>query len=297
MNCVKKSEEDNSSKEKEISRLVNLLKVAEEEASATRVEEDRLKNSLKDAESEVIYLKEVLGEAKAESMRLKESAMDKESELQNILQENEELRTREAASLKKVEELSKLLEEALAKKRTEDNGELTDCENDYDMLPKVVEFSEQNGAREVKPMMELHPQQSEQPVKEKPHELNNVLNDVSVQTCTEVENLNGKLTENEKREKAGDNSTEGDFKMWESCKIEEKDFSPDGGPEQESFEEELDSKAEGGDNCDQNNGLSSTENRDNGGTSPSKQQSQKKKKPLLRKFGSLLKKKGTGNQK
>ncbi|KAL2556541.1 WEB family protein [Forsythia ovata] len=344
MNCVKKSEEDNSSKEKEISRLVNLLKVAEEEAcatrveedrlknslkdaeseviylkevlgeakaesmrlkesamdkeSATRVEEDRLKNSLKDAESEVIYLKEVLGEAKADSMRLKESAMDKESELQNILQENEELRTREAASLEKVDELSKLLEEALSKKQSEDNGELTDCENDYDMLPKVVEFSEQNGAREVKPMMELQSQQSEQPVKENPHELNNVLNDASVQTCAEVENLNGKLTKNEKREKECDNSTEGDFKMWESCKIEEKDFSPDGGgPEQESFEEELDSKAEGGDNCDQNNGLSSTENHDNGVTSPSKQQSQKKKKPLLRKFGSLLKKKGTGNQK
>ncbi|CAI9774246.1 unnamed protein product [Fraxinus pennsylvanica] len=297
IDCVKKSEEDSSSKEKEISRLVNLLKVADEEASATRVEENHLKNSLEDAESEVIYLKEVLGEAKAESMRLKESLMDKENELQNILQENEELRTREAASLEKVDELSKLLEEALAKKQAEDNGELTDCEKDYDVLPKVVEFSEQNGAREVKPMMELQPQQSEQPVMEKPRELNNVLNDIPVQTCTEVENSNGKLTENENREKEGDNSAEGDFNMWESCKIEEKDFSPDGGPEQESCEEELDSKTERGDNCDPINGLSSTENHDNGGTPPSKQQSQKKKKPLLRKFGSLLKKKGTGNQK
>ncbi|CAA2968047.1 WEB family At3g02930, chloroplastic-like [Olea europaea subsp. europaea] len=297
INCVKKSEEDSSSKEKEISRLVDLIKVAEDAASATRVE-DHLKNSLKDAEMEVIYLKEVLGEAKAESMRLKESLMDKENEWQNILQENEELRTREAASLKKVDELSKLLEEAFANKRqSEDNGELTDCEKDYDMLPKVVKFSEQNGAREVKPMMELQPQQSVQPVMEKPHELNNVLNDMSVQTCTNVENSNGKITENENRGKESDNSAEGDFKMWESCKIEEKDFSPHGGPEQESFEEELDSKTEGGDNCDPVNGLSSTENHDNGGTSPSKQPSQKKKKPLLRKFGSLLKKKGTGNQK
>ncbi|CAI9767788.1 unnamed protein product [Fraxinus pennsylvanica] len=296
INCVKRTEEDNSSKEKEISRFVNLLKVAEEAACASRVEEDRLKNSLKDAASEVIYLKEVLAEAKAESMTLKESVIDKENELQNILQENKELRSRDAASLEKVDELSKLLEEALAKNQSEDNGELTDCEKDYDVLPKVVEFSEQNGAREVKPMIELQPQQSEQPVKEKPHELNKDFNDISIHANPEVENLNVKLSENENREKEYDNSAEGNFKMWESCKIEEKDLSPDGGPEHESFEEELDSKTEGGDNCDQINGLLSTENHENGGTSPSKQKSQKKKH-LLRKFGSLLKKKGAGNQK
>ncbi|CAA2981791.1 WEB family At3g02930, chloroplastic-like [Olea europaea subsp. europaea] len=297
INCVKKTEDDNSSKEKEISRLVNSLKVAEEEACASRIEEDHLKNSLEEAASEVIYLKKVLGESKDESMRLKENVMDKENELQNILQENEELRSREAASIKKVDELSKLLEEALAKKQSEDNGGLTDCEKDYDMLPKVVEFSEQNGAREVKPMIELQPQQSEQPVKENPYELNKDFIDMSDQANKEVENLNGKLSEYENREKECDESAGGNFKMWESCKIEEKDFSPDGGPEHESFEEELDSKMEGGDNCDQINGSLSTENHENGGTSPSKQQSQKKKKPLLHKFGSLLKKKGTGNHK
>ncbi|KAL2545621.1 WEB family protein [Forsythia ovata] len=307
MKCVKQSEEENSSMEKEISRLANLLNVAKEEAFATKEEEDQLKISFKEAESEVIYLKEVLGEAKAESMRLKESLMDKENELQNILQENEELQIREAASLKKVEELSKLLEEALPKKCVDENGELTDSEKDYDMLPKVVEFSEQNGLLEfskqngmenVKPQMELQPQQKEQPVKEKPAEVNDVLNHESAQIATEVENMNGNLKDNGNNEKEDDDSADVDLKMWESCKIEEKDFSPEGGkPEQESFEEELDSKAEGGESYDQVNGLSSTENLDNGGSSPSKQQTQKKKKPLLRKFGSLLKKKGTTNQK
>ena len=53
----------------------------------------------------------------------------KRDELQNLIQENEELRCREATSQKKVDELSKLLEQAMTKKQTEENGELTNCEN------------------------------------------------------------------------------------------------------------------------------------------------------------------------
>ncbi|CAA2983507.1 WEB family At3g02930, chloroplastic-like [Olea europaea subsp. europaea] len=304
MESVKQSEEEISSMEKEIRRLVNLLHVANEEAFATKKEEDHLKISLKEAESEVIYLKEVLGEAKAESMRLKESLMDKENELQNILQENEELQIREAASLKKIEELSKLLEDL--PKRVNENGELTESEKDYDMLPKVVEFSEQsglvefskkNGTEDVKPKMELQPQQREQPVEEKLAEVNDVLNHESSQIATEVENMNGNSKDNENKVKEDDDSTNVDLKMWESCKIEEKDLSPQGGLEQESFEEEVDSKTDGGESYDQVNGLPSKENLNNAGSSPSKQQSQKKKKPLLHKFGNLLKKKGTTNQK
>ncbi|KAA8533455.1 hypothetical protein F0562_031111 [Nyssa sinensis] len=299
MNCLKQSEETNSSLEKEIQRLAGLLKKAEGEACATTEVGVQLKNTLKEAESEVIYLKEVLGESKAESMRLKESLLDKENELQSIVQENEEIRIREAASLKKVEDLSKLLEEAMTKKQIEENGELTDSEKDYDMLPKVVEFSEQNGdGREEKPKLDLPPQQCEQPVKENPREENNVLHDEAVQTgSAKVEDLNGKSQENESKEKDEDDSVDVDIKMWETCKIGEKDFSPEREPEQESFEEELDSKVEGGESFNRINGLSSTENVDNGGSSPSKQQNLKKKKPLLRKFGNLLKKKGTNNQK
>ncbi|GLT72766.1 hypothetical protein SLA2020_446700 [Shorea laevis] len=86
--------------------------------------------------------------------------------------------------------------------------------------------------------------------------------------------------------------------MWESCKIEKKEFSPDREAEQESLEEEVDSKVEAGESFDQINGVSSTENIDEGGSPPSKQQQpKKKKKPLLGKFGSLLKKKSASNQK
>nr|XP_016511979.1 PREDICTED: WEB family protein At3g02930, chloroplastic-like [Nicotiana tabacum] len=295
MNCVKKTEEENSSREKEINRLVNLLKEAEQEASF-KEEAAQLKNSLNEAESEVTYLKEVLGEAKGESMKLKESLLDKENEVQNILQENEELHSREAESLKKVEELSKSLKEALAKKESEENGELSESEKDYDMLPKVVEFSEQNGGGILeKPKIEVMPHQSEQSTEAKSEEVNITLRDEAVvETLAEVEKPNGELTGNEHKEKEDDDSAEGEFKMWESCKIGDKDFSP----ERETVqEEESESKTDVGESFDQVNGVPSAENPENGGTSPTKPQSQKKKKPLLHKFGSLLKKKGTSSQK
>lgn len=301
MNSIKKSEEEKSSVESEINRLVNLLKMAEQEACATREEEERWKNSFKEAESEAIYLKEVLGEAKAESMRLKEGLMDRENELQSILQENDELRKREASSLKKIEELSKLLEEAPAKKQGEENGELTDSEKDYDMLPKVVEFYEQNGTGEVKPTVESQHQEPELPAPAKEttlHEVHDVINDEFVQTPSKTENSNGRVKENE-LEKDKEDATEVDLKMWDSCNIEEKDYSPERETEQESFEDEVEHKAEGADSHEheQANGQS-TDGLDNGGSSPTKQNSlKKKKKPLLHKFGNLLKKKGTTNQK
>ncbi|XP_027067314.2 WEB family protein At3g02930, chloroplastic-like isoform X1 [Coffea arabica] len=298
MTSLKKIEEVNSSREKEISRLVTLHKAAEDEAGANKEEEIRLKTLLREAESEVSYLKEVLGEAKAESMSLKESLLDKENEFQNILQENEELRNSEAACQMKVAELSKLLEEALAKKQAEENGELTDSEKDYDMLPKVVEFSEQNGGgSQEKPKMELSTQQSEHHLEEHLPELEKLSHDDALQTGAEKDVLNGRPKENENKDKEDDDSVEADSKMWESYKVGEKDFSPEGDAEQESIEEDLESKADGSEGNDQANGLPSKENFDDSGSSPTKQQGQKKKKALLRKFGSLLKKKGTSNQK
>jgi chromosome segregation ATPase len=298
-NYLRKSEEENSSLEKEIDRLVNLLTHTEEEACGMRDEEAHLKDSLKEVEAEVISLQEALGEARVESMKLKESLLDKENEFQNIFQENEELRTKEASLHKKVEELSKLLEEAMAKKQVEENGELTDSEKDYDLLPKVVEFSEENGhVREEKPTMELPLQLSNELNTENAQEqINGATNKAAQMDAHKLENVNGNPKEDESKEKE-DDSVEVEFKMWESCKIEKKEFSPERETEHESsFEDEADSKVDGGESFDQINGLSSTENVDDGGSSPSKQQQQKKKKPLLRKFSNLLKKKGTSNQK
>jgi histidinol phosphatase-like enzyme len=274
--------------------LENLLKEAQGDAHSTEEEKAQLKNTLKEAESEVIYLQEVLGEAKAESMKLKESLIDKESELHSVVTENEELRTREAASLKQIDELSKLLEEASHQKQAEENGEISDSEKDYDMLPKVVEFSEQNGdGREYG--LEVDLPSHEEAVKEIHQMEKNNSSDVEVQTDNaKVENANGNPKDSDSKEKEDEDAVEVDLKMWDSYKVGEKDLSPDREQEQQSVDEDIDSKVEGVETDDQENGVSSAENMGNGGSSPSKEEPhQKKKKPLLRKFGSLLKRKSS----
>ncbi|KAL8127624.1 WEB family protein At3g02930, chloroplastic-like [Apium graveolens] len=297
MDCLNKSEEESSSMTKEVSKLVMSLKEAESEASEAKEEQVQLKNTLAEADSEIKYLKELLGEAKAESMKLKESLMDKENELQNVIEENEELQSKESASLNKVKELSKLLEEATIRKQAEENGDLTDSEKDYDMLPKVVEFSEQNGHRkEENTKLEL--QHIPELVKEIPLEESNVLYVKTVDSDAETMDLDEKPKGDESKEKDSDNSVEVEFKMWESCKIEDNDFLESA--EKESIEE-VDTKTEN-DNSDQSNGLSSTEDPstvvlENGGSSPTKELGHKKKKPLLHKFGNLLKKKSPSSQK
>ncbi|RDY10632.1 WEB family protein, chloroplastic, partial [Mucuna pruriens] len=290
VNCLKLTEEENSSLGKEINRLIHLLKETEEEASAKSEEEAQLKENLKEVEAEVIHLQEELKEAKAESMKLKESLLDKENEFQNVFQENEELRSRESTSIKKVEELSKLLEEVTTRNQSEENGDLTDSEKDYDMLPKVVEFSEENGhgGEDLSKKVELSA--DEEGLKRSLLEEGIPLDDKSEKTeSPKPENVNGEVKEDVSKGK--DDTVEAEYKMWESCKIEKKEFSPEREPEPESFEEEVDSKIEGGEGFDKINGTTLTEKVDDSGNSPSKQLVKKKKKPLLGKFGSLLKKK------
>ncbi|GMH09127.1 hypothetical protein Nepgr_010967 [Nepenthes gracilis] len=291
VNCVKRSEEEKSSMEKEIMRLMNLLGEIEEKAHAAEEEGSQLRSSLIEARSEVVCLKESLGDAQAESMKLKGNLLDIEKELQNVLQENQLLRAAEDANIQKVELLSKLFKDAKAKIQIEENGELSEGEKDYDLLPIVVDFSEQNGHRsEDKLKMDHLPDQKNDI--SVPLELKTDLNDGAVQIGTaETEDVNGKPNVTESKEIAEGDRVGSESKMWESCKIEEGDFTLDREAEQESFDDELDSKAETGESFDPVNG---TEN--NSRTSPSKQQQLKKKKPLYRKFGSLLKK-GIGTQK
>ncbi|OIW05575.1 hypothetical protein TanjilG_23361 [Lupinus angustifolius] len=275
VSCLNKSEEEKSSLGKEINRLVHLQKAAEEQASSSREEECQLKENLKEVEAEAIHLQEALKEVMGESMKLKESLLDKENELQSLFHVNDELQMREAEYIKKVEELSKLLEEAATinknkNNHTEENGDLSDSDKDYDLLPKVVGFSEENGHGED-------------------NDANIVLNDNAGKIDSpKPENVNGKLKEDEREEK--DESAEVEYKMWESCKIEKRELLRERESEPESLEEEVDqSKIEGSDeSLDKINGTTA----EDGGSSPSKQQQLKKKKHLLGKFGSLLKKKG-----
>ncbi|CAL9230564.1 unnamed protein product [Arabidopsis halleri] len=291
VNYVKKMEEDVASMGKEMNRLDNLLKRTEEEADAAWKKEAQTKDSLKEVEEEVVYLQETLGEAKAESMKLKENLLDKETEFQNVIHENEDLRAKEDVSLKKIEELSKLLEEAiLAKKQPEEeNGELSESEKDYDLLPKVVEFSSENGHRSVEeksPKVEAldHGAPQEQ---------------ISNGNGMEEKEVNEKPeAETEKKEKKDespdddkDDSVEVIFKMWESCQIEKKEAFPDKKSELESQEEEEDSSK-----IDESD-KTSTENIDETGNALTAEDQLmmekkiKKKKTLLGKVGNLLKKK------
>ncbi|CAE6104990.1 unnamed protein product [Arabidopsis arenosa] len=291
VNYVKKMEEDVASMGKEMNRLDNLLKRTEEEADAAWKKEAQTKDSLKEVEEEVVYLQETLGEAKAESMKLKENLLDKETEFQNVIHENEDLRAKEDVSLKKIEELSKLLEEAiLAKKQPEEeNGELSESEKDYDLLPKVVEFSSENGHRSVEeksPKVETLDHEAPQ-------------EQFSNGNGMEEKEVNGKPeVETEKKEKKDespdddkDDSVEVIFKMWESCQIEKKEAFPDKKSELESQEEEEDSSK-----IDESD-KTSTENIDETGNALTAEDQLmmekkiKKKKSLLGKVGNLLKKK------
>ncbi|KAE9593466.1 hypothetical protein Lal_00028790 [Lupinus albus] len=283
INCLNKSEEEKSSLGNEINRLVDSQKEAEEQASSRREEEGELKENLKEVEAEVIHLQEALKKVTAESMKLKESLLDKENELQSLFHVKDELQMREAEYIMKVEELSKLVEEAATinkNKHTEENGDLSDSDKEYDLFPKVVEFSEENG----------HGEDNDASI---------LLNDnAGKMDSPKPENVNGKLKEDEREEK--DESAEVEYKMWESCKIEKKELLRERESEPESFEEEEvdQSKIEGSEeSLDMINGTVVTENTDDGGGSPSKQQQLKKKKHLLAKFGSLLKKKGATNHK
>ncbi|KAE8713318.1 F-box protein CPR30-like [Hibiscus syriacus] len=200
---------EQSKKEYQINWEPKELKQSDDEA-------DQLKESLKEVEAEAIYLQEALMEVKTENTVLRTSLLDKETELQSVVKENEELQAREAASLKKADELSKLLEEATIKKQREENDEPTNY-----------------GA--------------------------------------EVENEIGQQVKEFETKENDDDSDKVEFNMWESCKIETKEFSREREPEKKSLVQEVDDSASN--------------------------QKQLKKKALLAKFVSLLKKKGSNNQK
>ncbi|KAK8507878.1 hypothetical protein V6N13_140620 [Hibiscus sabdariffa] len=268
LDSVTKSLEEKSSREKEISRLLNLLKQSEEEVSAFKEEEAQLKESLREVETEVIYLQETLRDVNTESRVLKASLLDKETELQNMVRENEELQAREASSLKKAEELSKLLEEATMKRQREENEEPSNCEKDHDLPPKAV------GVLEESPKFELP---SEQPL-----QVNDCSKDEVPQADgAKVENANGQVKEAETKLNK-DDSNKVQFNMHDSCKIEKNEFSREREAEQKSLVRAAEVKYV-----------------NDGRKSPSKQkQQQKKKNDLLGKFVSLLKKKkGSNNQK
>ncbi|CDY28721.1 BnaCnng06070D [Brassica napus] len=127
---VKKFDEEVSSMGKEMIRLGNLVKRTKEEADAAWKKESEMRDGLKEVEDEVVYLQETLREERAERLKLNEKMLDKETEFQSVVRENDLLRVKQEGSLKRIDEL----EEALAKK---DRGEVSESEKEYDLLPNV----------------------------------------------------------------------------------------------------------------------------------------------------------------
>ncbi|KAL2930907.1 hypothetical protein RDABS01_036317, partial [Bienertia sinuspersici] len=206
----------------------------------------QLRSSLKEAMSETASLKEALGEAEAESLKLKDDLRAKENELQNMIRENEQLRAAEDATAWKIDELTKLLEEAKSFQKTQENGELSDSDKDYDLLPKVVEFSEENGySGENKPQPEALLQQTEAGEKQSSTEMSNGVS-VGAQLGVSAVPENANV---------------------------DRDLSTEMETEQGSLDDEVDSKTEPAEAFDQMNELPS----DNGANSDSK----KKKKTLI----------------
>ncbi|CAN8260597.1 unnamed protein product [Cochlearia groenlandica] len=203
LNQVKKSDEQVSSMRKEMNRLCNLVKRTKEEADAAWKKESEMRDSLKEVEDEVIYLQESLRESIAESLKLNEKMLDKESEFQTVVDEKEELRAKQDESMKKINELSKLLEEALAKKDKEEKGEVSESEKEYDLLPKVVEFSEENGQKSAEETFD---------------DMNMV---------------------KKKEDYLDGNDETNEVKMWESCEIEKKEAFHEGKTEKESLTEQV----------------------------------------------------------
>ncbi|GAB2303259.1 hypothetical protein Dimus_037254 [Dionaea muscipula] len=289
VNHIKKSEEEVSSMETEIMKLLNSLKETEEKSHAVAEEESHLKCVLVEARSELTSLKQALQGAQEESVKFRDSLSDRENELQNLMQENQQLRAAVDFNVQKLAELSKLLEEVNSKKQLEENGELSGSEKDYDLLPKEMDTGVTNSPRwniclstQILKRLSLS------------SERNDGLSEEAIQLgTTKIQDAHGKAKVTGNEEKAEHGAAESETKLWESCKIDETEFSTEKEAEQESLDDELDSKADGSESFDQGNGLP-LENEVK--TSPSKQPQQKKKKPLYRKFGSLLKK-GIGNQK
>ncbi|URE00756.1 protein transport protein-related, partial [Musa troglodytarum] len=271
VNSIKRSEEEITTMRADMKKITDSLKGAELGERAAKEEELRIFDKLKHLESEAGSASITAEEANAESLRLKEMLLDKENELQGIIQENDDLRVRETAALEKVKELSSLVAEA-ASKKPEQNGEIS-RNSKHSGLTVSVDSSAENtgdegGAQKANSQVPLE--------KLEEHSSDKVITE-------EERTYNGALEEEE---------TDVEGPKWENCKTLGKDLSTEREHETESTYEELDSKMDVV-SLDITNGLTPG-NIENGATLPSKQQQQqqqKKKKAFMQRVGSLLKKK------
>ncbi|KAJ0968103.1 hypothetical protein J5N97_025020 [Dioscorea zingiberensis] len=140
MSVVKNSEEEINTLKSDMVKAVGSLKGVEHEAREAKEDGALMLNKLRQAESDAVIANEAMKDLKAESLALKERLLDKESQLQSITKENDDLRLREATNLLKIRELSAMLPKA-ERRESEDNAVRDSDDEEEEHVEKVVELS------------------------------------------------------------------------------------------------------------------------------------------------------------
>lgn len=256
----------------ETDNVLESLKAAEGDAKAAKEEKEQLQNKLRLLESKITEANLTSEEAKISSLRLKETLEGKEHELASIVQENREVRARELAAQAKVDELAVLLAEAATARKGElSNAAVTRSpERQPTVLLKMICSPMHHNVRDDENNGEIIQNQKED------------IKHVEVETVRQVKH----------EKESGVSPSAVAANSLENSKIIEDDLSKERDDDSEPSDDDDDDvefESTGDDALvDQMNGLlihgpTSSFSRD--------QRVQKKKRALLKKFGSLLKKK------
>ncbi|KAG2539092.1 hypothetical protein PVAP13_9NG366000 [Panicum virgatum] len=272
--AARKAEDESTEKSKaqitklEMDKVLESLKAVECEAKAAKDEKMQLQNKLRLLESKITEANLTSEEAKISSLRLKETLEDKEHELASIARENSEMRAREAAAQARIDELAALLAEATARKGGEaSNGAVARSpEKQPSALLKLICSPMHHSVRD-----------------------DDDNNGESIIQVEDIKHVEVETVRQVKRDKESIISAV-DANSLENSKIIEDDLSKERDDDSESVDDDDEDIESPGDDglVDQMNGLlihgpTSSFNQD--------QHVHKKKKALLKKFGSLLKKK------
>ncbi|XP_020577370.1 WEB family protein At3g02930, chloroplastic-like isoform X2 [Phalaenopsis equestris] len=139
-NAMKKADDEIVSIKLERDKAMETLEMKKCEVKAAEEEANKLHDKLRQAEYELFVASDAIEEVKAECRGFKEIILDKENELQNIFQENEELRVRDSAASEKIKELSETLLKVSSME--EEEGELCNSDKSYNTLQKMLEVRE-----------------------------------------------------------------------------------------------------------------------------------------------------------
>jgi chromosome segregation ATPase len=251
----------------EMDTVLESLKAAEREAKDAKDDMAQLQSKLRLVESTITEANLTAEQEKITSLRLRETLAEKEEELLSIARENDGLRTREAATRTKADELAAMLVEATAMKGGDQSAGRSP-EKQPNVFRKMMCSPMDNIVR------------GDHDARRNSDRIVQVLEEikhVEVETVKQVKHERGVSVE---------------ANSLENSKILEDDISKgimSNGIDTESSEDDddIDSHGEEG-AADQTDGLLM-----HGPTSSFKQDqhNHKKKKALLRKFGSMLKKK------